>query len=138
MTSDSPRPESEYSEALATFRHYSNLRFAELTLFAAINGGLGTLVYEYLVPDLPPGLPRGHLPGYVISAGKTMSLIFLGLEISLSAYLLRLRSYIVSHWPGCHLATTPKWALWLPVVLFPLAYVLVWRFWNGRHPLPGS
>lgn len=137
------KPENEYSEAMLTFRHYSNLRFAELTLFAAINGGLGTLAYVYAGPiqsTVPRasvvGVPDDAMPQLLIFAGVGMAIIFLLLEVCLGAYLLGLRRYIVKHWPDCHMAATPRWALWPPVVLFPLSYILVLLWWWLRPMLP--
>jgi hypothetical protein len=58
----------EYKEIGANLRHYSNLRFANLTLYTAISGALLSVAYESL-SEAGKGLGVGALAIFGILAG---------------------------------------------------------------------
>jgi hypothetical protein len=121
-------PETEYSEALMSLRHYSNLRFAELSLFSAATGGLAALAYAHS--------SKGAIPLYVILLGCCVSIVFIGLELSVRAYVRAFRRYIQQRWPDTHFATVPRWARDAPPVLFMILYFGVLAFWIALPFLP--
>ena len=128
MTSPVVSPETEYSEALSSLRHYSNLRFAELSLFSATNGGLTALAYVYS--------SKGAIPLYVSLLGCGVSLVFSGLEVSVHAYICTFRTYIATRWPQSHFASLPAWAVRMPRIIFLMLYAGMFLLWLALPFLP--
>jgi hypothetical protein len=120
--------DKEYSEALSSLRHYSNLRFAELSLFSASNGGLAALVYAYS--------STGAIPAYVSLLGCSLCLAFIGLEITVHAYIRTFRTYIITHWPESHFASIPRWTFRLTRIVFLVLYAGVFLVWLALPFLP--
>jgi hypothetical protein len=121
-------PETEYSEALLSLRHYSNLRFAEMSLFSATTGALAALAYAHS--------SRGPIPLYVILLGCCVSVVFIGLELSVRAYIRAFRRYILQRWPDTHFAAIPRWARDVPPLLFLTLYGGVLALWIALPFLP--
>lgn len=46
-------PKEEYKDLSDNMRHYANMRFAQLTIFVALTGGLIMVVFSKDVPDSP-------------------------------------------------------------------------------------
>lgn len=73
----------KYQEAMANIRHYSNLRFAMLTVFVAITGGLLTASYS---ESIKVGTTIFGI-NIIRAAGIWISVVFLVFEVALNIYL---------------------------------------------------
>ena len=120
--------EIEFSEALTTIRHYSNLRFAELSLFSAATGGLAALAVSYA--------SKGPIPLFVVILGCILTVVFIGLELCVRTHINSFRTYVVERWPDSHYASTPKWSRIAPRYLFMVMYSTVLVFWILLPLLP--
>jgi hypothetical protein len=115
------KDQKEYEEALSTIRHYSNLRFAELSLFSAITGGLMSLAIKYC--DI------GILSMFVSILGVLVSIIFIMLEVSVRKYIGCFKQYIRDKWPDSHILKPPGWANNLPLYSFMTLYIGALALW---------
>ncbi|MCG8517498.1 MAG: hypothetical protein MI794_05855 [Pseudomonadales bacterium] len=80
--------DAAHHEALSTYRHYSNLRFLMLPVFASLTGALLKTVFgDY-------GLISGPLIEYVPTVGVWLTLAFLSLEIALDIIMTRTALFI--------------------------------------------
>ena len=84
MAAAKPKPTElellQFEEACQLLRHYSSLRFRQLTNFAAINGGLLILLYRYNDSQTPYELFASA------SFGLISAVVFLLLELRLYKY----------------------------------------------------
>ena len=71
----------EYTELSLTFRHYSTLRFAVLTVFFAVVGALASVAFGVTKPGSPA------IAQYAKVAGLIVSLAFFLLEVLIEKYL---------------------------------------------------
>jgi hypothetical protein len=71
----------EYSELNQNFRHYSALRFAILTVFFAVTGGLASVAFGF-AQNVPPTISFAAKIG-----GFLISIMFFMFEIILQSYL---------------------------------------------------
>ena len=73
----------KYQEIMSNIRHYSNLRFAMLTVFIAITGGLLTVAYSKSI-EISAQILCFNILSF---AGVWVSIVFLIFEIALNIYL---------------------------------------------------
>jgi len=115
----------KYQETMALIRHYSALRFAMLTVFTVITGGL---------------LSAAHSPALQIDenifcinvirfAGIWISLVFLIFEIALNVYLAGLWSE-ASHSSSMYRNCFITWAVRLAAGSIP---VMAFIYWLGVY-----
>ena len=72
----------EYREIVTSFRHYSNLRFAILTLFSGASAGLLASAFGDVLKNASPDLRYVlRIVGFVLSIG------FLAAEFSIASYI---------------------------------------------------
>lgn len=75
----------EYLDASANVRHHGNLRFAQLTLFSALTGGLLSIMFGQ---KAQPALLKGVLE----SLGIVLSICFFVIEYRTTAYWYHYRN----------------------------------------------
>lgn len=126
---DPSNHQHEYSELCLTLRHYSALRFAILTVFFAVTGGLTAIGFE------PGGVRPGGFLSIAVGTGGLLSvLVFWIFEERLIAYMRHHEnraSELEKHLGYNVYSGRPKSRL--PFVKTPVAtrllYVLVAVFW---------
>lgn len=94
-------PEKEYSEALLSLRHYSNLRFAIFGVFIAITAALVSVVFGKDPVDAVKA--RAGLKW----VGLWSALVFLWIEITLDGYVTAFGDKALSIYKDSHLAGRP-------------------------------
>ncbi|MCO6441778.1 MAG: hypothetical protein J5I81_11960 [Nitrococcus mobilis] len=102
-------PEIEYTEALASHRHYSNLRFTSLGVFAALFVGLVAAATG--AGGVLPG--PTWLRGYFIFLSLVLSLVFWAFEEGIDGYLRALGRRIIeleASLQYAHFSSRPRWA----------------------------
>ncbi len=102
-------PEIEYTEALTSHRHYSNLRFTSLGVFAVLFVGLVAAATG--AGGVLPG-PTG-LRGYFIFLSLILSLVFWAFEEGIDGYLRALGRRIAeleTSLQYTHFSSRPHWA----------------------------
>ncbi|EAR23090.1 hypothetical protein [Nitrococcus mobilis] len=125
-------PEVEYTETLASHRHYSNLRFTSLGVFAVLFVGLVAAATGAggALPDAT------GLRGYFIFLSLVLSLVFWAFEEGIDGYLRALGQRIIEletalqyarfssrpHWAN-QLATPATRAPYLLNVLLSIAFL---------------
>lgn len=94
-----------FEEACELLRHYSNLRFRQLTIFVGVNGGLLFILFRYN-PEITP------LEVFACAAlGLLAACAFLLLEIRLNRYLDHYRAVVTvyeSEFGLQHMLYTPQ------------------------------
>src|SRR5579863_1152709 len=97
----------EYSEVLSSIRHYSNMRFACLTLFSAITGGLFGAEFGNTVSGASD-------TQYWLSiwprAGILASYVFLTLECCVTSFIVTFFAHARKINPTGHFTDTHFWA----------------------------
>jgi hypothetical protein len=91
MIEDKRSPENlrlVYAEANNNRRHYSNLRFAVLTVFFAVIGGVGSVAFGIVEIKSPPSL---NVMRWARIAGLLFTLVFSWFEVLLD---LNLRHFL--------------------------------------------
>jgi len=135
--------QKEYLDASTNVRHHGTLRFAQLTLFVAITGGL-------LNGFFAQNTPGRHGKLVLELLGLVAALAFFIIEVRTARYWLHYRSraeYLEARLGYEQYSTLPKgkWkltaqnatrALYLVTILFWIA-ALVDRFWKGGRYLGG-
>jgi hypothetical protein len=124
-----PLPETEYSEVLTSLRHYSNPRFASLTLFSAITAGLFTAAFGTTM-GIQNSLLRAqaHIIWPVI--GIVVRALFLTIEFCISEYIRTCRYVITELHPNGHIARMPLWSRMIPPRIFKALYLMAVVFWG--------
>lgn len=117
---------SEYAEILTSLRHYSNLRFASLTLFSAITGGLFSAAFGTGVDDQ---VLRDQMRFFWPCVGVLASIIFFLLECCVTSFVVSFRKYADEINPTGHFNRTPSWARHLARHIFKSLYLLLMFFW---------
>ncbi|MGM0857306.1 MAG: hypothetical protein ACQEW0_09480 [Pseudomonadota bacterium] len=91
----------EYQETMATIRHYSNLRFALMTVFVTATAGLFALIF------MTPAVSRGGFLTFLFKAlALLLTALFWRLEVHLASYLFCLGQYI-RKWEPSHYLILP-------------------------------
>lgn len=111
----------EYQEAMANIRHYSNLRFAMLTVFVAITGGLLAANYSdsFKVDTVIFGM------NIIRVAGIWISIVFFIFEVALNFYLAGLWSEI-GNTASNYRKPILKWPVRLAAASVPVGSFLYW------------
>jgi hypothetical protein len=94
-------PEKEYTEALLSFRHYSNLRFAIFSVFIAITAALVSVLFG----KDPIASPR--IATALTWIGLWSAIVFLWIEITLDGYVTAFGDKALSINRDSHLAGRP-------------------------------
>lgn len=92
---------NEYQEAMATVRHYSNLRFALMTVFVTATAGLFALIFTS-----PAGTQCEFLSFLFKTLALLLTALFWRLEVHLASYLFCLGQYI-QQWKSSHYLVLP-------------------------------
>lgn len=116
----------EYQETMANIRHYSNLRFAMLTVFVAITGGLLAANYSesFKVDTAVFGM------NIIRVAGIWISIVFFIFEVALNVYLAGLWSEI-GNIKSNYRKPILKWSVRLAAASVPVGSFLYWVFVYG-------
>jgi len=77
-------PQAEYSDVSENLRHYANMRFAQLTVFAAVNGGL--IAWFADTSSSNPSVMEKTVTIVIASIGMLAAIVFFVLEIRSAAY----------------------------------------------------
>jgi hypothetical protein len=118
--------EREYVEIITSLRHYSNLRFAVLSVFYGVTAGL-------IVGAL--GFPV--VEGMKMSAATTLLLKILGVFVTVALYLydfmidgyqVAFRKHLKKIWPESHWFTRPAYSNYFQWPVRSL-YIIVLVFW---------
>jgi hypothetical protein len=115
----------KYQEAMANIRHYSNLRFAMLTVFVAITGGLLTASYSdsIRVDTMILGM------NIIRVTGIWISVVFLIFEVALDIYLAGLWSE-VGNTTSTYRNALLKWSVRVAAASLP---VISFGYWVCVH-----
>jgi hypothetical protein len=92
---------TEYTEALLSFRHYSNLRFAIFSVFIAITAALVSVLFG------KDAIAPGKVATALICIGLWAAIVFLWIEITLDGYVTAFGDKALKINPGSHLAGRP-------------------------------
>lgn len=92
----------EYSQTLASIRHYGNIRFALLTLYATITAGLFFAVFG---KNIDAALAWQKNAPKIL--GIISSVTFFLFEIQINSYIVKLGQHIGEHYPGSHFLKLP-------------------------------
>lgn len=116
------KPEVEYTEALSSHRHYSNLRYTILGVFAALFVGVVALATggRGVLPD-PTWLRAAQ--GFLL----LLSVAFWAFEEGIDGYLRALSRRIIALETSldyAHFSSRPRWANWLAVPATRAPYLL--------------
>ncbi len=123
----------EYREVIATFRHYSSVRFAALTLFSGATAGLIAAAFGDTLKNAPPDLRFACR-----IAGLVLAVIFICVEFAMASYLRVLFEYGMEHTPSFLNRIRSK-ARWQRVILhrvYCALYVCVAASWIWALTLP--
>lgn len=88
---------ADYHEAICTYRHYSNLRFVMLPIFATLTGAL----LSPILGDQPE--IKGTLIRYIPTIGVWLTVVFLSLEIALDIIMTKVALFISNAMPYSHM-----------------------------------
>lgn len=114
---------SKYQETMALIRHYSALRFAMLTVFTVITGGLLSAAHS---PELH--IQESIFGIHVIRfAGIWIALVFLIFEIALNVYLSGLWSE-AGHKQSSYRRACLTWTVRLAASSIPIMAYIYWGF----------
>lgn len=116
----------KYQETMANIRHYSNLRFAMLTVFVAITGGLLTASYSESIKVDATILGMN----IIRAAGIWISLVFFIFEVALNIYLAGLWEEI-GNTTSKYRKPILKWAVRVAAASLPVVSFLYWVFVHG-------
>lgn len=123
----------EYREVVATFRHYSSLRFAALTLFSGATAGLIAATFGESLKSAPSDVRYAcRLAGLVLTG------IFFCVEVSISSYLRVLFESGMQE-PSSFLNRIVEYARWQRVLLhriYCVLYACVGALWVWSLTLP--
>jgi hypothetical protein len=117
----------EYTEVMAHLRHYSGLRFAVLTVFIAIMGGLLTLSF-----GVGMSTPDATLARVARLAGIVITLAFACFEYVIDSYLLTFgkRANDLEHALGYAVwSQRPTHLRWIVTLAIGGLYLSVLVFW---------
>jgi hypothetical protein len=117
---------TEYCEVLSSIRHYSNLRFASLTLFSAVTAGLFGAAFGPVVID-PDLRERMRVVWPVV--GMLASTLFLVLECCVTAFVVAFRRRVRDLYPNTHFEGSPQWARVIARNMFKSFYLAMLIFW---------
>jgi hypothetical protein len=119
----------KYQETMANIRHYSNVRFAMLTVFVAITGGLLSVAYS---PTITVSTTLWSV-NLLNLAGMWVALVFLVFELALNIYLAGLWATLGA---DAHRFRKPVllWAVRVAALSLP---VLTFIYWLLVH-CPGA
>lgn len=120
------KTEYEYIEIMNTIRHYSTVRFANMSLFYAATAALMVGVFRFPLPGAASIDPK--VVQYLKIAGVVITLVLFWYDFMCDRYQTNFRKEIEKHWPDSH---------WLKrgwsgrVVQYPawLLYLFVAGFW---------
>lgn len=115
---------TEYQETLASYRHYSNLRFAFTTLFVTITAGLVVGIFGNKIE-----ITEKWVIVCLKSAGFFVTALFLYLEYLTSKYLLAMEEHLKTIYPDCHLLKFPNFTKSYTSYFFRTLYVGLLLFW---------
>lgn len=93
--------DKEYTEALASLRHYSNLRFAIFSVFIAITA----VLVGALFGDDAIEVPRVRTA--LQALGLWTACVFLWIEVTLDGYVSAFGDKALAIFPGSHLSGRP-------------------------------
>lgn len=116
----------KYQETMANIRHYSNLRFAMLTVFVAITGGLLAAHYSDSI-KVSTTLFGMNL---IRVAGIWISIVFLTFELALNVYLAGLWSE-TGNTKSIYRNEILKWAVRFAALSVPVGSLLYWVCLSG-------
>lgn len=117
----------QYQEVMANIRHYSNLRFAMLTVFVAITGGLLTTSYTTGI-KIDTTLFGMNI---IRIAGLWISLVFLIFEVALDIYLAGSWTEI-GNTASSYRNTWLKWSVRVAAASLPVVSFFYWACLHGR------
>lgn len=117
-----PSFNDDYAEVMASIRHYSTLRFAMLTVFVAISGGLLSVLYSDTAPA-----PLIRLAPLL---GVAAALIFGWLEITLDKYLSAFGKVADALKPDGHWRQRPHKAVQRTYIPLRGMYVVSLLMWS--------
>lgn len=117
----------EYQETMANIRHYSNLRFAMLTVFVAITGGL--LAAHYSESITVDSTVFGM--NIIRVAGIWISIVFFIFEVALNIYLAGLWTEI-GNTTSKYRKPILKWSVRLAAASVPVGSFFYWICVYGR------
>jgi hypothetical protein len=126
MSPDQPPSEAEYREIASTFRHYSNLRFAVLTLASGATAGLLACAFGNALPNA-----SADIRWYFRVAGVLATSCFLAVEICILNYIRELFQ-MGRMQPGSlfsHLSVKAPRARCFFRYIFAFYYVCILVFW---------
>src|SRR5574338_553269 len=92
-----PDPDTEYEQVSSSLRHYSNLRYAILTVFIALSAGLIATVHGKDAVSLKPQVVLA-----LQIFGLVSSLAFWWIEFILDGYLTEFRNFVRDNYPSSH------------------------------------
>ena len=113
----------EYSETLKSIRHYSNLRFALLTLYSTATAGILSVVFGGSLQNIPPWGTEAFKFG-----GLLFSIVFLFFEILLSKYL-NIMGEFINNRNNSHYPLLPDYGKNYVTWLFRILYLSIILFW---------
>ncbi|MEO0834706.1 MAG: hypothetical protein AAFY16_01700 [Cyanobacteria bacterium J06642_3] len=117
-------PNDEYREAMESIRHYSKLRFTQLTVYSAINAAL---IYTVFQSDLTHEGSPYRLALCIV--GIAFAVIFLWLELVLDAYKCSFMQVVEELSPNGHWTLRPKRLGILVRTPVRVLYLLPCLFW---------
>ena len=118
--------DAEYSEILTSLRHYSNIRFAVLTLFSAINGALFSATFGTSVEDTTL---RAQLHHMWPSVGVVTGVVFFLMVCCITSFVITFRRRASEIFSECHFNQTPLWSRRLARYIFKSLYLAMTGFW---------
>ena len=115
--------EKEYSEALLSLRHYSNLRFAIFSVFIAITAALVSVLFG---KDAMPASGASLALKWI---GLWVAFVFLWIEVTLDGYVSAFGEKALSIHRDSHLAGRPvARRMLIPYATASLHFVVI-LFW---------
>lgn len=93
----------EYKEAMQSIRHYSQLRFTQLTVYSAINAALIYTVFQSKIVQTGTGYRI-----VLCLVGLAFALVFLTVEIALDSYKCSSIPIVEKLNPNGHWSLRPK------------------------------
>lgn len=125
----------DYPEAMATYRHYSNLRFVMLTLFTTITG----FMLGALLADAKPDT-SGKILASLPTVGAWLTIVFFSLELILDTVQSNIALFISRANPNSHMRRegVMGWiqaSVRIPIFIFFFVVFWLWLEISGTSDL---